>query len=374
MVQCVCKGLPIGRSLTRSPAPAGMRRSVASTSAAVTAAAAILALHLSAAAQSHESSAQLFGQRFGFTASQLAAVDAGTSVAVVLPSTVDHEIAIAGAVFVRATPARLVSVLQDVERLESGKGFLRTKRLSNPPRLGDFASFQWPAGDIDALRNCRPGGCSVKLGQPAFDQLARIDWSAPDAAEHANAFGRQMSLDYVLAYRKGGNRNLAVYVNSERPQSVAREFEEMSGRVDLWPDALAPVATYLRGYPTAARPRQTSDFFYWSLAEFGLRPFFRINHVVVHATGRTSGPLHVVLVKQLYASHYFRAALEVRAVVGDGRPSGKGVYLVMLNMARSDGLTGVLGSLIIKPKATGGSREALERALAAVKRMAEAGR
>jgi len=374
MVQCVCKGLPIVRSLTRSPAPGGRRRSVASPSAAVLAAAAVLALHLSAAAQSHESSAQLFGQRFGFTESQLAAVDAGTSVAVVLPSTVDHEIAIAGAVFVRATAARLVSVLQDVERLESGKGFLRTKRLSNPPRLGDFALFQWPAGDIDALRDCRPGRCSVKLGQPAFDQLARIDWSAPDAAERASAFGRQMSLDCVLAYRKGGNRNLAVYVNSERPQSVAREFEEMSGRVDLWPDALTPVASYLRGYPTAARPRQTSDFFYWSIAEFGLRPVFRINHVVVHATGRTSGPLHVVLVKQLYASHYFRTALEVRAVVGDGRPSGTGVYLVMLNMARSDGLTGVLGSLIIKPKASGGSREALERVLAAVKRMAEAGR
>jgi hypothetical protein len=84
----------------------------------------------------------------------------------------------------------------------------------------------------------------------------------------------------------------------------------MSGRVDLWPDILTPLAKYLRGYPTVARPRQTSDFFYWSLAEFGLRPVFRINHVVVHATGRTSGPLHVVLVKQLYASHYFRTALE----------------------------------------------------------------
>ena len=95
MVDWVRRGLPIIRSLTRSPAPGGMRRSGVGTSAAVLAAAAVLALHLSAAAQSHESSAQLFGQRFGFTESQLAAVDAGTSVAVVLPSTVDHEIAIA---------------------------------------------------------------------------------------------------------------------------------------------------------------------------------------------------------------------------------------------------------------------------------------
>jgi hypothetical protein len=352
-----------------------LTRAVLSTpAAAVAAAAVILALHASAAARSHESAAQLFGQRFGFTASQLAAVDAGTSVAVVLPSSVDHEIAVAGAVFVQATASRLASALQDVERLESGKGFIQTKRLSNPPRLGDFAGFRWPAGDVEALRDCRPRRCSVKLGQPAFDLLAKIDWSAPDAAERVNAFGRQTSLDYVLAYRKGGNRNLAIYVDSERPQSVAREFEEMSGRVDLWPDILTPLAKYLRGYPTAARPRQTSDFFYWSLAEFGLRPVFRINHVVVHGTGRASGPLHVVLVKQLYASHYFRTALEVRAVVGDGRPSGKGVYLVIVNMARSDGLTGWLGGLVIRPRATDGSRDGLERALTAIKRMAEAGR
>jgi len=375
MVECVCKGLSILRSLARSRTPGVVQRSVLSTPAAVLAAAAvILALHVSAAAQSHESAAQLFGQRFGFTTSQLAAVDAGTSVAVVLPSSADCEIAVAGAVFVQATARRLVSVLQDVERLESGKGFIHTKRVSNPPRLGDFAGFQWPAGDVEALRDCRPGRCIVKLSQPAFDLLAKIDWSAPDAAERVNAFGRQTWLDYVLAYRKGGNRNLAIYVDSERPQSVAREFEEMSGRLDLWPDTLTPLAKYLRGYPTAARPRQTSDFFYWSLAEFGLRPVFRINHVVVHGTGRASGPLHVVLVKQLYASHYFRTALEVRAVVGDGRPSGKGVYLVMLNMARSDGLTGWLGKFIIRPRATNGSRDGLERALAAIKRMAEAGR
>ena len=61
-------------------------------------------------------------------------------------------------------------------------------------------------------------------------------------------------------------------------------------------------------------------------------------------------------------------------MVGGGRPSGKGVYFVMLNMARSDGLASLLGGLIIKPRATSGSRDGLERALAAIKRMTEAGR
>ena len=361
-----------GAGRDRAVAPA--TRSGLRSGAVLAIAAAILALHASVAAQSHESAAQWLGQRFGFTPSQLAAVDAGTPVAVVLPSSVDREIAVAGAVFVHATGARLVSVLQDVERLESGGGFIRTRKLSEPPRLSDFAGFRLPAADVEALRDCRPGRCDVKLGQSGFDLLAKLDWSAPDAEARVNALARQTSLDYVLAYRKGGNQKLAVYLDSDKPQSVGREFEEMIGRADLWPHALTPLAEYFRGYPTAARPRQTSEFFYWSLAEFGLKPVFRINHVVVHGTGRTSGLLHVVAVKQLYASHYFHAAFEVRAVVSDGRPPGKGVYLVMVNMARSDGLTGVLGGLIIKPKATNGSRNGLERALAAVKRRAEAGR
>ena len=374
MVDYGRKGVPIFRSLMRPRTPGVVQVSVLTLSAAVLAvAAAVLMLHASAAAQSYVPAAQVLSQRFGFTPGQLGAVDAGTPVAVVLPSSVDREIAVAGAVFIHATAARLVSVLQDVERLESGGGFIRTKRLSDPPRLGDFAGLQFPAEDVEALRDCRPGRCNVKLGQGGFDLLAKIDWSAPDAGARVNARARQASLDYVLAYRKGGNRSLAVYLDAERPQFISREFEEMIGRVDLWPDVLTPLARYLRGYPTSARPRLTSDFFYWSLAEFGLKPVFRINHVVVQGTGRTSGPLHVVAVKQLYASHYFQAAFEVRAVVSDRRPSAKGVYLVVLNMARSDGLTGLIGGLI-KAKARSGSRDGLERALAAIKRMAEVGR
>jgi len=358
------------RSLARRPtvAPAFLL-----TSFAAVLATAIVAPHASVEAQPQTSAAQLLVQRFGFTPDQVASVNTGTAVALVLPSRVDREIAVAGAIFVHATAARLVSVIQDVERLETGGGFIATKRLSEPPRLGDFGGFQLPAADVEALRDCRPGRCDLKLGQGGFDQLVQIDWAASDAAARVNALARQAALAYVLAYRKAGNRGLAVYLDSDRPQFIAGEFAQMIGRVDRWPDVLTPLARYLGGYPMAVRPRLTSDFFYWSLAEFGLKPVFRINHVVVHGTGRTSGLLHVVAVKQLYASHYFHTALEVRAVVSDGRPSGKGVYLVVLNMARSDGLTGLFGGLI-KPRARNGSRDGLERALVAIRRTAEAGR
>ena len=308
--------------------------------------------------------------RFAFTPAQVAAARRGVAVAVVLGSTVDREVAIGGAVRVQVSPDRLFALLQDVERLESGPGFLRTRRLSEPPRLEDFADLVLPPGDVADLRRCRPGACDVKLGQGAFDLLRQIDWKAPDAASRVNALARRTSLEYVEAYRKGGNSELAIYLDSDRPQFIAAEFAEMVGRARLWPDTLRPLADVLLGYPKAPRPAGMRDFFYWSLAEFGLKPVVRLNQAVCYSTGRPAGTMHAVAIKQLYASHYFHTALEIRTVVNDASTPASGTYLVVLNIARSDGLTGLFGG-VVKSKVRTASRSALERALTAIKRMAE---
>lgn len=315
---------------------------------------------------------QVLRGRMGMSAEQVAAVRQGRPVAVALPAPVDREIQVGGAVHVSAAARRVADVLQDVERLESGEGFIRTRRLSDPPRLEDFRDLDLPAQDIAALRRCHPGDCEVKLGTGAFDLLARFDWAAPDATARINDLAQRLSLGYIEAYRRGGNAELAVYRDSDRPQFIAAEFADMVSRVRLWPELLAPLNEYLLGYPSTPPPAGARDFFYWSLAEFGLKPVIRLNHVVVFPTGRPAGLQYVVAVKQLYASHYFHTALEIRAVVGDDAPSQTGSTLVILNMARSDGLTGLFGGLV-KSKARSGSQQGLEKALAAIKRMAEAG-
>ncbi len=309
--------------------------------------------------------------RLGLTARQVAAVRQGHPVAVALSTTVDREVQVGGAIHVRAAADRVAALLQDVERLESGEGFLKTRRLSEPPRLDDFKDLEVPAGDVAALRRCRPGACEVKLGQAAFDLLARFDWTAPDATARVNDLARAMSLEYIDAYRKGGNAELAVYLDSQRPQFIAAEFANMVSRAGVWPEILRPLNDYLLGYPATAAPLNTRDFFYWSLAEFGLKPVIRINHVVVFSTGMANGLQHVIAVKQLYASHYFHTALEIRAVVADEGPDPRGSTVVILNMARSDGLTGLFGGLV-KSKARSGSRQGLEAALAAIGRKVEA--
>ena len=319
-----------------------------------------------------ESAVERFlAERFRMTPSQVAAVRRGEAVAVALPSSVDREIAVGGAVRI-ATPAeRLPVLVRDIERLESGEGFLKTRRISEPPRLDDFGDLELPAEDVAALRLCRPRKCDVKLGQGAFDRLQQIDWSAPDATAQVNTLARRTAVEYLQAYRAGGNAELAVYRDSDRPQFIAREFADMVQTTRRLPDTLPELSDYLLNYPKASRPAGLDEFFYWSLADFGLKPVVRLNHVVICPMAGPAGTRFAIATKQLYASHYFHTALELRVAVDDPAQPGAAHYLVVLNMARSDGLTGLFGGLV-KSKARRGSLDGLVKALAATKRRCEA--
>jgi hypothetical protein len=310
-------------------------------------------------------------QQLRLTPAQVAAVERGEAVAVDVPSSLAREIVVGGVVRIEAPADRLVALVRDIERLESGAGFLRTKKISEPPVLEDFSTLVLPASDIADLEKCRPGKCDVKLGQGAFDVLKTIDWKAPDHVAQANTLARQMALDYVSAYRKGGNQELAIYRDRANPQFIAQEFDEMVKRVLDLPHPLPALATYLVEYPGGPRPPGAEDFFYWSLAQFGLKPVVRINHVAIFPGEAGGHTRHVIATKQLYASHYFHTALELRAVVDDSDRPGRAHYLFALNAARSDGLTGAFGSLV-KAKARSGSREGLQKALAGTKAIVEA--
>ena len=313
---------------------------------------------------------KFLAQKLALSTAQLATLRTGQPIAVNVAGAVDREISVAGVIRIDRPAARTIDVIRNIETLESGKGFLHTRKLSAPPKLDDFAAFSVDKDDVNDLRKCRPGKCAVKLGKPAMDAVARLDWSAPTVASRVNELARKTAFDYVEAYRRGGNTELATYVDTDRPRFVAEEFADMIKRSNMLPDHLASLTGFLLGYPTAPRPKGTDDFYYWSVADFGLKPVFRLNHVVIHPVPPGTTTLYAIATKQLYATHYSQSALELRALVDDESHPGTAHYLVVLNMARSDGLTGTFGGLI-KSKARSGSRNGLEAALRATKALAE---
>ena len=93
-----------------------------------------------------------------------------------------------------------------------------------------------------------------------------------------------------------------------------------------------------------------------------MKPVVSLHHAVVHAPAAEKVPSAAVALKQLYASHYFQAALNVMAVVdatGDtGEPSA---YVLFTRHARFDGpLTG-FGRMLVRVRLQDGGTETLNR-------------
>jgi hypothetical protein len=268
-----------------------------------------------------------------FTPAEVQKLKAGEPVSKLLESDPDHEVAVAGAVWINAPVRKYVESIKDIEHLEQGDGFLVTKRISDPPRPEDFAALELPDRDVKALKECRTGECGIKLDQTSIERIQKeIDWSKPTATADVNALVRQMALEFVTAYQRGGNQELAVYRDKKQPTYISREFATIVDEMrPLWQVEPA-LHQYLVEYPQAQIPNSTS-FFYWQMVNFGIRPVIRINHVVI-----TENAGHTFLASQvIYATHYFWTALEIRELVPDpGR--GEGFWFVDVSRGRSGSL------------------------------------
>ena len=82
-------------------------------------------------------------------------------------------------------------------------------------------------------------------------------------------------------------------------------------------------------YPNS-RPEGTEDFFYRGKVNFGLKPTIRLNHGVVYRASSLEHRVYVLVIKQLYATHYFQTAL------------------ITVKASRQAGLTGLKGGVIRK--------------------------
>ena len=275
------------------------------------------------------------------TDAERASLGAGAPVTKLLDADPATEVAAFGAVWVAAPSSLYISAVNDIETFERGGSFRVTKKISEPPRLEDFDALDLPEDDLEDLKTCKPGACQLKVSQESLDRLRKeVNWSKPSARMDAERLFRQVALDYVNAYREGGNARLAVYRDATRPTFVAAEFESLVNRMPELTTYLPEIRRYLLEYPKHSLPASTS-FMYWQEAAFGLKPTIRINHVVI----AESADGIAVASKQLYASHYFWTALELRVLVPDAE-RGRGFWFITVNRSRSDGLGGFVGRMI----------------------------
>lgn len=230
-----------------------------------------------------------------------------------------------------------------------------------------------PAEDVEALRTCRPGDCELKLSAAAMTRISnQVNWSSPNAVGEANEVARGMILDLVRNYEANGNDALGDYDDGDDPVTVADELRALLPSADLLPAPVPALIEYLEDYPHG-RPAGAEDFFYWSIVDFGLKPTLRVNHVTTYpVSDRSSSKVaYVIAIKQIYASHYLRSALELRFLVDDERhPGRQGFFLASIARSRIDGMTGITGSLL-RPIVNRRARNAIRRYLEHIKRQVE---
>jgi hypothetical protein len=303
----------------------------------------------------------------GFNASEISAVQRGEPVARVL-DTGRREIAVIGAVRIKAAEKDLAERFRTIEYLKSSRMVLGAGAFSTPPSADDLRSVPFEAYDLD-VRECRPGDCRVRLSAEDIGRFQReVDWNAPGWQSQSAGVWRQILGGYAAGYFRLGSAALPVFANKQESLSVADEtailLRQFSFVASVAPDVLGRAQM-----PTASGWNAPEQMIYWSKEDFGVRPVMRVQHQSIHwhpsQPGQPAPPL-VISTTQLYAAHYLDAAVGFVVAIEDSSADQSAFHMIMVNRARTRSLTGIFRTMV-RSTVQGRCRDAMESALRATK-------
>lgn len=306
-----------------------------------------------------------------FTPEEIKAVESGAAAAHVFETGDPEDVFIIGAIRIGIRPADFVARYRNVTEFESGPGVPAGAKFSTPPTLKDLAALNLVKSEVDDLKECQPGDCTFKIADRGLQRIrSQVNWKSPNYVAEANGVIRNLWLEGLVGYQSKGNSVLSAYHDSEKIARVQDGLNSMVKNLPVLQKFVPEMANYLVQFPQG-KPPETEEFYYWQLADFGLKPVHRVTHVMMQKKQAQHGEGYLIASKMLYASHYFRSALEFRFLVpAQGSEKNPQTYLVVLQRSYVDGLGGFKGKLLRGPILSK-SRDALERYLAASKNKLE---
>ena len=284
---------------------------------------------------------RLLADRFGFTPAEVAQARSGQAVVKLLPKNDASDVGVLAAVRIEAQASRLVAWFKDIASFRSAAELGVSRRLSDPPQIGDFADLSLDSSELGALRACRPGHCELQLGDKAIARFqAEMDWTSADAAQRATLLMRELLLGHAQAYLKGGDQALGAVHNDKEPRLRADEFHQVLWQSKALYDIVPAMAAYLEGFPTAQLPA-SEQFLYWAKAALGPDESITLHQLIVYPA---PGGDVFIADKQLYSSRYADAALTMISLASTS--DGKSFYALVGTRARSTMLNGLAARLL----------------------------
>ena len=294
----------------------------------------------------------------GVDSAQLVTAERGEAVVKVLETQGRRDIAIFGIVTIDVARDAYTKQLRDFQNSLRTPTRSRFGIFSEPASAGDVQAVTIARRDVADMKDCRPGDCVVKLPATDIRRIhAELDWSAPDLQAQVNAYARRRLVEYVTDYRARGDSAMAVY--DDRGNLNVRASDAFAALLAESPYVYQNVPSlghYLASYPRSALAG-ASEVLFWSEDVLPrLRPILSVTHQVVF-TPPELPEVTLVAAKQIYANHYFEAAVDLTCVVerqgSDGRP---GSYVLALRRYRFDNLPSG-GLLNIRGRAIGALRD-----------------
>jgi len=265
----------------------------------------------------------------------------GEPVARIVPAR-DHEVTAFAAVRVDVEPDRLIAWMRQIAVLKQSRRVLAIRRFSDPPQLDDLVGLTLDDSDREAIRQCRPGRCDIKLSAAEMTRLQHADITGTDGAAALDLAFRELLLERVRVYATGGRAALGDLHDRRRPVSLGAHFGTLVSRTPFLVDGFPQFTEYLLRYPQAP-PSDIESFFYWSKEALGGKPIISIIHVAILNGRDGAQPDVLVAGAGLLATHYVTASIGLTALVTG--PDGVR-YLVYVNRSDIDMLGGVWGGVV----------------------------
>ena len=310
-------------------------------------------------------------QRMTFTAADIATLHSGGVIARA-DTADDGEILTQAAVKILVPHAQAVSYYGQMIAYVDGEVTLGFGRFSTPAAAADVAQLTFDRDEVDALKNCRPGRCDIRLGGAAFTTLqSKINWKAADYATEVNGFARDAAVAYVNAYRARGDEALITYNDTNTPVSLRTHWAGILANASVFHAFHPALARYLTAYPNEPLAGAV-DIMYWIKENYGRKPVISIVHGVVYTPpGQTDRT--IVAQKYIYASHYYDASLALAAIMSGTENGAPATYIVYGNRSRGDLLRGGFGGMA-RGAARAQAKKAAEQTLSTIKSVLERNR
>jgi hypothetical protein len=301
-----------------------------------------------ACAQKAPTDLQAFLERkIGLSKKDISKIDSDVMVKQVAMNEKSREIAVFAIVRMSVPQDVFVSQFRQIDRFMENDKLHQISILSTPPRNEDFSTLQLPESDFEEMARCRIGSCKVKLPAEALHRLQEIDWSAQHADDNAMELFRKGIANYVRAYIENGNSTLMVYADKESPITLTEGFESLISQEPSLYRSHPELISYLKDF-SRPPPQGVEDFFFWSLEDFGQRPTFTITQATIYERRQEKNPTIMIALKQLYASHYFQARLQlIDLVTASTTREGPALYLLYLDRLRFDAGINKINQIVI---------------------------